>query len=332
MISRYEEYLPFVPDRYGRFEVQQSLAYRHSFHEEPIVDQWLIMLKSGLQQKFPEIAFPEQSFRFVSTIDVDNPWAILHRGFFRTSATLVHDAFRLKFGKFRNQMAVLARLAQDPFDTYAYIKNTEDRHGFRSLYFFLSGGYGRYDVNYALETKAFDELVGSLKTGNRVGIHPSYRSNAHTELLESEFRLFTRLLGYQPEISRQHFLIIRLPHTYRNLARIGIKTDFSMGWASTAGFRAGTSLPFKFYDLIDEHESDLLIHPFAVMDVSLRQYSGFGTREAAEKINRLINSTKQVKGIFTSLWHNESLCEQGEWKGWRQVFEKMVIQCSENRS
>jgi hypothetical protein len=105
---------------------------------------------------------------------------------------------------------------------------------------------------------------------------------------------------------------------------MGIRNDYSMGYASTAGFRAGTTLPFKFYDLSLEKETDLMIHPFTVMDVTLNQYMGLGEKDALLRIVKLIHKIKDVNGIFTSLWHNESLCEQGNWKGWRSVFEGMA--------
>ncbi len=53
LLSRYEEYLPFEPDQYGRFEADQSLAFRTGFLEEPVIDQWLILFKKLLLQKIP---------------------------------------------------------------------------------------------------------------------------------------------------------------------------------------------------------------------------------------------------------------------------------------
>jgi hypothetical protein len=90
------------------------------------------------------------------------------------------------------------------------------------------------------------------------------------------------------------------------------------------GFRAGTCLPFKFYNLSLEKEMPLEIHPFIVMDITLKQYLGFDPETASEEIIRLIKTTRAVNGTFTSLWHNESLSEKGSWKGWRKVFEKMT--------
>src|SRR5665647_1001215 len=72
LLSRYEEYLPFVPDQYGRFEADQSLAFRNGFLEEPVIDQWLMLFKKTLQQKFPDLVFPVHKFRFFSTFDIDN--------------------------------------------------------------------------------------------------------------------------------------------------------------------------------------------------------------------------------------------------------------------
>ena len=222
------------------------------------------------------------------------------------------------------KLDVLRGKRPDPFDTYAYIREMENRYGFRSLFFFLYGNYGRYDNNYSLHNVHFRNLLEHLKQERVIGIHPSYKSNSHEHLLKAEADSFTRLLGKKPEISRQHFLILKLPYTYRQLIKLGIQEDYSMGYASDCGFRAGTSMPFRFYDLADECETPLLIHPFAIMDVTLRQYLGLDTAAASHRINQLIEKTRAVHGTFTSLWHNESLSEEGIWRGWRRVFEGMA--------
>jgi hypothetical protein len=325
LLSRYEEYLPYKPDRHGRFEANQSLAYRHNFLDDPVVDQWLEMLKNALIISYPELHFPRRSFRYVSTIDTDSAWAYLHKGPVRTAGGLFKNIIRLNAPALRMQLDVLRGKRPDPYDTYAYIRKMENRYGFRSLFFFLFGNYGRYDTNYSLYNVHFRSLLDNLKTERVIGIHPSYKSNRHEHLLKAEVDCFTRLLGKKPEMSRQHFLILKLPYTYRQLIKLGIQEDYSMGYASDCGFRAGTSMPFRFYDLPEEHETPLLIHPFVVMDVTLIQYLGLNAAAAADRINLLIEKVKTVNGTFTSLWHNESLSEQGVWRGWRSVFEGMAV-------
>jgi hypothetical protein len=38
----------------------------------------------------------------------------------------------------------------------------------------------------------------------------------------------------------------------------------------------------------------------------------------------MINETRKVGGLFVSIWHNTSLLDSDEWKGWREVFEFMI--------
>jgi len=33
---------------------------------------------------------------------------------------------------------------------------------------------------------------------------------------------------------------------------------------------------------------------------------------------------KKVKGLFVSLWHNESLGNKKKWKNWKITYEKMI--------
>jgi hypothetical protein len=331
LLSRYEEYLPFKPDRHGRFEANQSLAFRHNFIEEPVIDQWLEMLKNALELTYSELRFPRRVFRFVSTFDVDSPWAYLHKGPLHTAYGLIKNVLKLNLPEIRQRVNVLRGKSPDPFDNYDYIRQTEQRYKFCSVFFFLSGNYGRYDVNYALNTLHFRNFLDRLKSERTIGIHPSYKSNKSDDLLRSEFERFSPFLGKKPEISRQHFLILKFPYTYRRLISLGINTDYSMGYSSCTGFRAGTSMPFRFYDLMDECETQLLIHPFQVMDVTLKQYLGLEPGEAIDRINRLVEKVKAVNGTFTSLWHNESLSEQGDWRGWRVVFEGMVKKVTSDR-
>jgi hypothetical protein len=97
-----------------------------------------------------------------------------------------------------------------------------------------------------------------------------------------------------------------------------------MGYASQAGFRAGICVPFSFYDLDMEVETPLFIHPFMIMDGTLADYLKLTPDEAFEYICRLTDEVKAVGGTFVSLWHNESLGGQGRWKGWPEVYEKMI--------
>jgi hypothetical protein len=330
LISRYEEYQPFNPDQFGRFEASQSLLYRHQMLEVPLVDQWMLLLFNLLVKKYPYLRFASWQFSFQSTIDIDNPWAYQHKGYLRTCGGIIKALLKGNRYGLQNRLAVLTGHAKDPYDSYDIIHAIEKRYDFQSVFFFLLGDYGGPDSNYSLHTPHFRKLIGAISKKNDSGIHPSFRSNNNPALLEREFKLFRELCGKTAIRSRQHFLVQHFPDTFRNLIKMGIMHDYSMGYASHTGFRAGTTKPFRFYDLTTEQETGLVMHPFVVMDVTLQQHLGLAPEEALKKIQSLVEKIKAVNGTFTSLWHNESIADQGIWKGWRRVYEKMIITLSKN--
>jgi hypothetical protein len=107
---------------------------------------------------------------------------------------------------------------------------------------------------------------------------------------------------------------------------LGLTDDYTMGFASEIGFRAGICDSFYFYDLDLEAETKLRVHPFQVMDASLRYYMKVHVDDAINKIKPIIDEIKKVDGTFMSLWHNESLSNVSPWEGWRNVYEQTVME------
>ena len=103
-----------------------------------------------------------------------------------------------------------------------------------------------------------------------------------------------------------------------------ITDDYSMGYAALPGFRAGICSTYNFYDLDREEETKLRIHPFAVMDGTLKDYMELSPDEAIDHIKVLIDEVKKVHGTFISLWHNETLSDKKRWNGWLRVYESLL--------
>jgi hypothetical protein len=324
LISRYEEYFPFKSDKYGRFEAYESLAFKNGFLEEPIVNIWAAKLGETLQDLFTDLAFPVKKFEYISTIDVDNAWAYLHKGLPRTAGAFVKSLLRLDFPDFIRRFRVLSGYDADPYYVFDYLEEQERKYGFDSVYFFLTGRYGRYDTNISLKKDAFRNLILHKLKNSDIGIHPSYSSNKKSGVLEQEVKQFSSIINRPIKKSRQHFLILRFPETYKRLIKAGITEDYSLGYSSAPGFRAGICTPFRFYDLSQEKETGLTLVPFHVMDVTLREYIRLTPDEAIEKIKDIVSKIKSVNGTFVSLWHNESLSEKKHWKDWRRVYEEMI--------
>jgi hypothetical protein len=56
----------------------------------------------------------------------------------------------------------------------------------------------------------------------------------------------------------------------------------------------------------------------------LFSYKNLDPLESKKIVFDLIDRTKKAGGLFVSLWHNTSLLETPEWKGWRELFETML--------
>ena len=153
---------------------------------------------------------------------------------------------------------------------------------------------------------AASDLIEQISRTDSVGIHPSYASNADRNRLSREIDRLQNITQRSVRHARQHFLKIKLPDTYRALLAAGIRFDYSMGYAADLGFRAGTALPFSWFDLDSNRVTELTLCPFQVMDVTLRHYLAVSPAEATVLCDDLVAQVKSTGGAFCTLWHNSS--------------------------
>jgi hypothetical protein len=324
LMSRYEEYLPFKKDEYGRFEAKESLAYKYNFLNIPLINIWAKDLKTKLLSFYPELQFETTNFKFISTIDVDNAFAYKEKGVMRNIGGVFKALIKKDFKDISTRAKVLLRIEKDPFDTFQYIIDLHNKYEVKYMFFMLLGDYGLNDKNIPSNNKNFRKLIKHLADYARMGIHPSYGSNSKEGQLKKEIGRLTEILHREVRHSRQHFLKLTLPTTYNRLIEEEIENDYTMGYASVAGFRASICTPFLWYNLEDEIITKLTLHPFAFMEGTFKYYQNRTKSQIISEIHQLIDSVKKVDGQFISIWHNDSLSEWNEWKGWREIYEDML--------
>ena len=326
MVSRYEEYLPHYEDAHGRFMASESLAFQKGFLEQPVVDQWARMIREKIAERYPDYEMPRQKYLFEQTVDIDAAWCYLHKGAYRSTMGILRDLFaRRDVAEVLRRFRVLRHREPDPFDTFDYILSILQRAPNVHLYFFtLLADYGPYDKPASYLNRYMRELVQHLDDYALLGIHPSYHTLERPQLVDTEAKRLESII-HRPIIrSRFHFLRFRLPLSYRVIQRAGISDDYSMGYADAVGFRAGISVPYPFYDLERDHENEILIHPFCVMDTTLKKYPGMTPEEGLEQYKRLVDSVRAVDGTFCCVIHNQNLTDLYGWTGWREVYEQMI--------
>ena len=143
-------------------------------------------------------------------------------------------------------------------------------------------------------------------------MHASYSSGENPALIASEKEYLEELSGSDITMNRNHYLDSREPEDMEFLIRAGIKDDFTMGYADTAGFRIGTSRPVQWINPQKLEVTNLTLHPMTVMECTLdtKNYMGLSYDEAYETVKQLLIQIKQHNGEVVLLWHNTSVANE----------------------
>ena len=224
----------------------------------------------------------------------------------------------------KKRIDVLLGNQKDPYDTYNYQLNIIKKYKLDCFYFILLGNYGLNDKNVLVTSRKFKLLIKHLADYAKIGLHPSFNSNSNYNLLKTEQERLLEITKTAVNHSRQHFLQLSFPSTYRNLIDLDIFNDYTMGYAELPGFRASICNPYYFYDLELEKQTPLRIHPFAIMDATYRYYLKVSPEESLNSMKNIINQVKNVNGTLITVWHNETWSDYKEWKGWKLLFKNMV--------
>lgn len=328
LLSRYEEYLPHVKDEYGRFIAKDSLAFKHGFLHQPVVDIWAYKFKEALQERFPDYQFLNRTYKVKPVIDVPMAYYFNQKGLMRTIGGTLNDIFRLKFRQLYQRYLVLLRFKRDPYNTFKWITNMQKHSTSKFLVFFLIGDYTTYDKNISINKKQFVSLIKSVADYCEVGLKASYFALEDFDVLKAEKENMESTINTSLKASRNSFSKLNLPTAYRNLIELEIKEDYTMGYINNIGFRAGTCTPFLFYDLDYEIQTPLMVHPFHLMDFVLLKHVSFLDKK--QTLEKVIREIKKVNGTFTPVFHNYSFSDDPRWNGFKELFTMVLNSENEN--
>lgn len=331
LLSRYEEYLTFEADSFGRYQAKNSSLFKKGLLQVPLVDRWTMDFMNWWNQIFPQhrIQLRNVHEENLLTIDIDKAYAIKYASPFHLGRTLikslVHGSISEAWWKWR----VWFGKEQDPFDQFDHITKLNERYGLEPKVFVLCGESKGYDQNLGLEIEHIRQAIFSLAKPSSIGIHPSIRSTTSFMVLSEELDYLARHLGQKPGMSRQHFLKLSLPQSYDWLCELGIKEDYTMGFAEVPGFRAGTSKAFYWFQLKDNKSTPLKVVPFSVMDTTLCDYMALSCEEAVQQVKLIKDEAIKYGGRLGVLLHQESPGGYGRWKGWQNFYEEVLKLISE---
>ena len=269
----------------------------------PIVDIWLTDFFHQFTTHNSPLAINRQT-TVSFTYDVDVAYAYKGREMVRQAGSALKDMLRIKPYNLAQRTAVLAGYLEDPFDTYHYIKGETINPIF---FFLLSERKTKYDRNINPKKKEIQDLINEIKTWSLVGIHPSYYSSEKDKKLVTEKKILETIASTAITKSRQHYLKFTTPKTHRHLLRNNIIEDYSMSFAETPGFRAGTCTSFYFFDVEKDETTLLKLHPACIMESTFRDDMIMPVKEALPYFIRYFDEVNKVNGHFISIWHNDTL-------------------------
>lgn len=319
LLSRYEEYHPHQKDMYGRYAHENSLAYKEGFLDKPLINNWLSELGRILQQT--PLATGQTRFTFLPTYDIDEAYSFKYKEWWRSAGAVVKDLLLLRFRRISQRRRVLNGKEADPFDSYAWMEDLHRPYKVHPRYFFLVAAKNKgYDKNILPKQTALQTLLQHHAEKYSIGVHPSWQSGDDPSLLQKEKETIEKITRLKVTSSRQHYIRLNLPGTYRNLVDAGIREDFSMGYGSINGFRASVASPFYWFDLEKEQVTPLLLYPFCYMEANSFFEQKQSPLQALDEMHHYYNEVKKVNGLLITIWHNTFLGTDPLFEGWREVY------------
>ena len=319
-LTRYEEVVRGTRDRHGRFPAAALLAATEGFLDRPIADEYVDQLWRGMATLWPALRRPASTFRLRLTHDVDEPWSALDRRPVAIAHGLGGDLLKRRdlvlVGRRLRAVADARsrRVDRDPFNTFELLMETSERHGLRSLFYFMAGTTpADADHRYRLSDPVFAPLLRRIhERGHEIGLHASYGSHGSGGALADQLaalRAACQAAGFeQPTWGvRQHYLRFENPVTWRDQEAVGFEHDSTVGFADAAGFRAGTCREYAVYDLPAGRPLRLRERPLVVMDATLFGYQRLDRDAAAMRVRAVVDACRRQRGDAVVLYHNDAL-------------------------
>lgn len=307
-------------DKHRRFPATASHAYRHGYLERPLVDEWLDILGQVIQRVWPSIQLKQHVSSIKVSHDVDtpslygfSPWPTILR--MMAGHILKRRDFK---GFFTAPYVKLATRNQlhpaDPFNTFEWLMDVSESRDLKSAFYFICGGsHPKYDPDYEISHPTIRNLMGRIhERGHEIGLHPSYSTFQHAELIKKEAECLKTQCAEEGIIQekwggRMHYLRWEQATTLLAWELAGMDYDSTLGYADSPGFRCGTCHEYPAFDPVNQQMLKLRIRPLIVMEATIIDdlYLGLGVSDLAmEKVSILKKYCKQVGGQFTLLWHN----------------------------
>jgi hypothetical protein len=161
-------------------------------------------------------------------------------------------------------------------------------------------------------TRRVREIARELqKEGFDVGLHAGYATATELDDFRYEKDMVEGYLGGDVVSCRQHYLHWDVAATPRIQSEAGIQVDTTVGFNRNIGFRAGTALPYRLFDLAGDEPLDVLEVPLIIQESPLLSANALelDLTLAQETMKGFIDRIAETGGVVTLLFHPHSLAQ-----------------------
>jgi hypothetical protein len=342
LLSGYQEYINIASkDTLGRFPYHDSIQHRLNIIEKAVINHYFEKIVDGLilfcsiHKIDIERRRPFQTIGLLLTHDIDyidkytyNYWIYKLKEIFkiRPSKLSLTENTRLFIKGFLSYAGISKK---NPFWNFEWIRATQKKFGWKSVFYFLDKGVKNSDAFYSFNEPRMMDLFKYLKDdGCEIGLHG--RVGSVTDKVNMEESLVKLRLASNASIAgiRQHRLLWKHPTTALIQASLGFTYDTTLGFASHQGFRNSYCFPFRLFDFEKNTISQIWELPLNVMDVTLFAYQNYTPDQALEACDRILKEVSTFGGLFTLLWHN-SFFDEDTYPGITQFYLNLLEKIAE---
>lgn len=304
-------------DEFGRFNYKNSVLYKYSLLDTPIVNIYIKLLENVINSH--GVFTKKNEYSLCLSHDIDSPISVNYSilNLIKSSAA---DLFirRDPVLIFKRLLGLLYNRKYDPHFTFDYIIKISNDLNIVSEFNFIVENYNQI-INgcYDFDSPLFYEVLKKIHAnGHKIGIHPSFNSYDDYKMLEREFKKFNNVLSKlcieQKITGRQHYLRFKTPYTWRYWDKLGAQKDSSLGSEYFVGFKSSICMPYRVYDLLDRKTLNLIEYPLIAMDVAFFKIGSYD--HYFKEIVRISKIVREYGGTFTLLFHNNYLISRNRKK------------------
>jgi|SRR5690554_617677 len=318
-LSGYWEYThDNIKDEYGRFPAKESFNYKKRILDKTIVD---ILVKRIAEELTLDYNSFFSSPKIFITHDIDS------LGMFDNNRHLIRsicgDLIKRRDMKLALDKIGLKLRNSDPHSVYNLI-DIHKEYNTKGTFFFMPGIQPkemRGGYNLKSEAARLKSIKDSIMMLNgSIGLHYDSRYLKRNQL-DKDKRILGKLFDEEIRCGRAHYLLFDIKKSFGLYEKANIEIDTTGSFADIAGFRFGTSYPFRPYNFLKDREYNLIEIPLIVMEGTLTEkYMNLSPQEGFSYVTRLMDIIKKYNGVFTLLWHNTSFYTP-EWRKWEWVYE-----------